>query len=290
MTNHRNDERTVRCPVDGCEAEQLARGIHLHVRQSAGGGHGPQGEIPDHITMDDLDTVGEQEVEMDYPADRDTDHVARLCPYCSTPFQGHKGVLIHLSKVAGRKNHPADAADRHDESDFPRVEVNEHRNITSVAGESAASRGDAIGEGAVPRRRVYRLIAELLAEDQTRTASRVRRHLLGTDDAVAPGREEPPHPALFEALLTQGRADVTDHAVTAALESEGLMIACRGESAFLSTDEARDIAARLEQVATTEDWHTGEVADLIAFLRGGAAVLDGKRTERSLHEEFNNWR
>jgi len=83
MTNHPNDERTVRCPVDGCDAEKLARGIHLHVRQSSGDGHGPQGEVPDSINFENLDTVGEQTVEMDYPEERNNEKEARLCPYCS---------------------------------------------------------------------------------------------------------------------------------------------------------------------------------------------------------------
>jgi hypothetical protein len=80
MTNHTNDERTVRCPVDGCDATPLARGINLHINRSSGGGHGPAGEVPSDISLDNLETVGEREVEMDYPEERDNETHARLSP------------------------------------------------------------------------------------------------------------------------------------------------------------------------------------------------------------------
>jgi len=35
---HENEERTVICPVEGCDAEKLARGMHLHVLHSKGDG------------------------------------------------------------------------------------------------------------------------------------------------------------------------------------------------------------------------------------------------------------
>ena len=286
---HRNDERTVRCPVEGCDAEKLARGIHLHIMRSSGGGHGPQNEVPGHINLNDLETVGTQAVEMDYPSERDFEQVARLCPYCSTPYKGTNGVLIHLGQVAGRKNHPEDASAKHTEEDFPKVKVDEAGNITSVVDGEDSPRTDTDKAGVVPVQDIYHLIAELIADGETRTAHRVRRRLLGTDDAVAPTREEPPHPELFEALLTQGRADRTNHVVNTALEGNRIMVTCRGESAFYTATEAREVAARMEQIATSEGWHDDEVTDFIKFLRYGADVLDGDRTERSLHEELNHW-
>jgi len=287
--DNQNEERTVRCPVEGCNAEKLARGMHLHVRQSSGDGHGPHGDVPDHIDFENLETVGEQKVEMDYPEERETEHVARLCPYCSNPFKGKNGVLIHLGQVAGRKNHPEDASERHTEEDFPRVEIDEQGNITSVADDPVDPGHTDLDKGAVSVQQVYHLVADLIADGEIRTAHKVRRQLLGTDDAVAPDREEPPHPKLFEALLAQGRAEQTEHRVTSALEGEGIMVACRGQSAFYTASEARDVAARLEQVATSEGWRDNETKDLIKFLRYGADVLDGNRTEQSLHEEFDQW-
>jgi hypothetical protein len=287
--SHHNDERTVRCPIEGCDSTPLARGINLHIRQSSGDGHGPQGEVPDHIDLDDLETVGEREVRMDYPEKRNTEDVARLCPYCSLPYKGTNGVLIHLGQVAGRKNHPENAAEKHSEEDFPRVEVDEFENVTNVIDSAENSDGEDSGKAAVPPQRVYRLIADLIADDEMRTARRVRRALLGTDDAFAPNRDDPPHPELFDALLAQGRAEETSDVVTAALENGGIMVGCRGEFGFLDAQEAREIAERLEHVATSEGWNKGRAEGLIRFLRYGADVLDGDRTERNLHEELDNW-
>jgi hypothetical protein len=290
MTNHRNDERTVHCPVEGCDATPLARGCHLHVRQSSGDGHGPQGEVPDGVNLDDLETVGEREVEMDYPEKRDTENHARLCPYCSQTFAGVQGLMIHLGQTAGRKNHPANPKDRHEPQDFPRVEVDADGNVERTIDSSETDSTDEREKGAVPTARVFRLIADLVADGETQTAHRVRRDLLGADDAERPFSKAPSHPKLYEALLTQARADTTTHRVTAALESEGVMVACRGESAFLDAEEARDVAAQLEQVTTSEDWLDEDTRELIEFLRHSADVLDGDRAERNLHEEFDHWR
>ena len=180
MTDHSNDERTVRCPVEGCEATPLARGINLHVRRTSGDGHGPQGEVPDDISFENLDTVGETEVTMDYPEERDTDRTPRLCPYCASPFSGANGVLIHLGQVAGRKNHPVNAAAEHTEADFPRVEVDRQGNVTAVA-ESGDSGATDTEKAAVPRQQVYQFIAELLADNEAEMARRVRGGLLGAD-------------------------------------------------------------------------------------------------------------
>jgi hypothetical protein len=290
MTDHRNDERTVRCPVEGCGKEVLARGVHLHVRQSSGDGHGPQGDVPDEISLENLETVGEQKVEMDYPDERDTERHARLCPYCSQTFEGVQGMMIHLGQIAGRNNHPSDPQDRHEPRDFPRVEVDADGNIKEAVDTPAATPMDGDEKGAVPRTRVFRLIAGLLADDEMRTAHRVRRALLGTDNAVAPSKDEPAHPELFEALLTQGRVENTGHRVNVALEGEDMMVTCRGKSAMLDADEARNVAARLEQVAASENWRDDDTRELIEFLRHGADVLDGDKAERGLHEEFGHWR
>jgi hypothetical protein len=288
MTNHRNDERTVRCPVEGCDAEKLARGIHLHVRQSAGDGHGPQGDTPDHIDFDNLETVGTESVAMDYPDERDTENVARLCPYCAQPCQGKNGVLIHLGQMEGRQNHPPDAADLHSEEDFPIVEVDERGNIISVADEPV-DRRESDSEKAVSRQRVYHLIAEFMAHGDTLAAQRVRRHLLGVDIEDRSLRENLAHDDLFDALVIHAQAGETDHSVTAAVEKEGVMVACRGESAFYNAPEARDVAAGLERATSDEPRHE-EIADLIEFLRYGADRLEEGELRRGFHEELAEWR
>lgn len=289
MTNHKNDERTVRCPVDGCDATPLARGINLHIMRSSGDGHGPQGEVPDHISLENLETVGDREVEMDYPEERETETAARLCPYCSQPCKGKNGVLIHLGQLAGRMNHPEDAADKHSEEDFPVVEVDEQGNITTVLTETADSEHPDDDKSTGSKRRVYQLIAEFMANGDVQAANRVRRKLLGIDVENRSLPSNPFHDDLFHALVIHSQAGDTDHSVTAALEQEGIMVACRGESAFYNAEEARDVAAGLER-ATSSDPRHETIADLIEFLRYGADKLEDAQTPGRFHEEFQRWR
>ncbi|WP_080508486.1 hypothetical protein [Haloparvum sedimenti] len=138
----RNAERVVKCPVEGCDAEKLARGMYLHVLRSVGDGHGEQGEIPDEVSLDDLEEVGTREVEVNYPAEREVESVARLCPYCGVPFRGKHGVLIHLGQVAGRKNHPPNASKVHEPEDFPVVELDDNENIVGVVSSRPAESPD----------------------------------------------------------------------------------------------------------------------------------------------------
>ena len=74
---------------------------------------------------------------MKYPDKRDTEQVARLCPYCDRPFRGKHGVMIHLGQTAGRKNHPKDPREKHNPEDFPVVQVDEHENVVKVVEEGA---------------------------------------------------------------------------------------------------------------------------------------------------------
>lgn len=126
---HLNDERTVHCPVEDCDATPLARGVHLHVMRSSGDGHGPQGDVPSGISFENLDTAGKREVSMDYPEHRETEGVRRLCPYCRQPFHGKHGVQIHLGQVAGDETHPEDATERYDPEDYPIAHVDQHGNV-----------------------------------------------------------------------------------------------------------------------------------------------------------------
>jgi len=288
MTNHRNDERTVRCPVEGCGKEVLARGLHLHVRQSAGDGHGPQGDIPGHISLDNLETVGEQEVEMDYPEERDTENVARLCPYCSQTFVGVQGLMIHLGQTAGRKNHPENPKDRHEPGDFPRVEVDAEGNVQQAVDTATTASAGSHDDAVVPTARVFELIADLVAEGDAQTAHRVRRHLLASDNPDRPLRTNIPGPKLYNALLMQ-TTDESESKVSAVLESEGIMVACRGESAFYDAEAALDVAAGLEQAGSVDEGNE-EITDLIEFLRYGANLLKGGDVEKNRHEEFDRWR
>jgi len=290
MSDHTNDERTVCCPVEGCDSTPLARGVNLHILRSSGEGHGPQNEVPDHISLDKLETVGEREVEMDYPEERNNEKHARLCPYCSETFAGIPGLMIHLGQTAGRKNHPENPKEKHNPEDFPRVEVDAEGNVETTVDSTEAISTDDIENAAVSKARVFSLLAELVADDEAETAHRVRRALLDDDDVVNPGRKEQPYSDLFDALLAQGRAEVSDSVISAALESEGVMVACRGESVFLTAEEAREVAARLEGFSDREYWGDDDILALIRFLRHSVDVLNRDETQRGLHEEFENWR
>lgn len=103
--------------------------------RSSGNGHGLQNEIPNDLDLDKAEVVGSKEVEMEYPEERESEQVARLCPYCERPYRGKHGVMIHLGQTAGRKDHPEDAPERHDPDDFSIVHVDEDENVVEIVEE-----------------------------------------------------------------------------------------------------------------------------------------------------------
>lgn len=277
---HKNEERTVICPVEGCDAERLARGMHLHVLHSKGDGHGPKGVLPDEVSLEDMLTVGTETVEMEYPTERDTEQEARLCPYCGEAFTGKQGVLIHLGQVAGRKNHPDDAAKRHEPQDFPRVGVDEDENVVRLI-EDDPEDGDRAEGPTVPAERIYRYIAELLAKDQQGEAQRARRRLLETGDREQPALLSP----VFEPILAKARQREVGDGVTTALEDDGVYIEAGDRSPTLTADEGRRLADELERATEHEDGLDDDLRGLIEWLRDCADVLDGKMAKERLFIE-----
>jgi hypothetical protein len=278
--SHENDERTVRCPVEGCDSEQLARALHLHVRQSKGDGHGPRGEIPDDVSLDDAETVGTETVEMEYPTERDTEQEARLCPYCGQTFTGSHGVKIHLGQVAGRHNHPEDAADEHEPEDFPRVTVDDEENVVGVIGRKHGATDTEV-ESAIPADRVYEFIAELLADDRQAEAQRVRSRLLaGTTDTTL----SPLSPA-YEWIILEARSKTLREGLAAKLDADGVHIEWRGKTETLASDEVRDLAAKLEERSNRVNTLDDDLPVLIEWLRDAADVLDGEPDEERLFIE-----
>lgn len=177
---HINDERKVHCPVDGCEETPLARGVYLHVMRSDGDGHAPQGDVPPDVDLENLRTAGTRAVAMDYPEHRDTEGVARLCPYCERPYQGKHGVLIHLGQVKGRKNHPKVLPEDLDPEEFPIVQVDEFDNVIEVVEEgeimpSTQKRRDEESDD-LPEK-VEQFIAELKADGKAEDAARAEELL-----------------------------------------------------------------------------------------------------------------
>lgn len=183
---HQNEERTVECPVEGCGEEVLARGLHLHVMRTSGNGHGPQNELPDHIDLDEAKTVGKREVEMEYPEERESESVARLCPYCERPFRGKYGVMIHLGQMAGRKNHPENPKELHDPEDFSIVHVDDDENVVEVVEESTSlpsterrQAAQKSGEAGIDEKEVRKHIEELREQGLDKQADRAEKMLLG---------------------------------------------------------------------------------------------------------------
>jgi hypothetical protein len=289
MTDHKNDERTVQCPIEGCDATPLARGINLHIRRSSGEGHGPQGEVLDDVDLDDLETVGEREVAMDYPDERDTENHARLCPYCRQTFAGVQGLMIHLGQKAGRDNHPRNPKDRHEPGDFPRVEADAEGNIERVVGTPPAAPPNEYDADAIPVARVFRLIADLLAEGEVTLAERVRLDLLADRPSTEP--IDTAHTQLFQTLVEKARADpeVSENRIGAALEDGRIAVSCGGQSASLTAAEARYLAEQLRQKSKTEGWHDADMVHFVGFLKHCADILDGKVDPLRGTTEFQNW-
>jgi hypothetical protein len=276
--NHSNDERTVRCPVEGCGKEVLSRGLHLHVLKSDGGGHGPRDEVPEKLDLDAAKDVGEAEVVMDYPEERETEDAARFCPYCNQTFSGLNGLMIHLGQKAGRDNHPVNPKDRHEPGDFPPVEVDADGNLQKSA-DDGVGEVEQLETGTIPVRRVLSLVADLMADQKPLMAHRVRKELLGINNSDRPIRRDFAHPDVYRALSEYASGIRTDVDLSATLRDDGILIEIGEVSALYSADEALDLAASLEGPAERRGWAEGRTADLIEFLRDGADSLQDNQDD-----------
>ena len=183
-TKSSNQENVVQCPVSGCSHEGLSRGMHLHVRQSSGNGHGPHGDIPDSLDMGNLEVVGQREVQMEYPEDREVDNTARACPFCGNAFQGYRGLKIHLGQKQGQGVHPKNAAEKIQKEDAPIVEVDDDMNVKDIidAREMMPSMRDRLlgqeSKDTIPVSKVEQFIEKLEAEDRADVANQAREFLL----------------------------------------------------------------------------------------------------------------
>jgi hypothetical protein len=180
-TQHTNEEKVVQCPVDGCEHEGLSRGIHLHVRQSSGGGHGPHGDTPESLDFDNLKEVGTKDVKMDYPDERTEEDVVRLCPYCGRAFNGFRGIKIHVGQKTGQGVHPEDATEI-TKNDCPIAHVDDDMNVIELVEENAImpSTKQRIlnGNDSIPKSEVLEFIEGLEGDGEQELADRVRDGLL----------------------------------------------------------------------------------------------------------------
>ena len=161
MTEKQNGERTVRCPLEGCNRELLARGVNLHIRQSSDNIHGPQGEVPEDVNLDEMETVGAKSVNVDYPEERNDDTNYVLCPFCYEIFKGQRGMKTHLSQKSGQGQHPDDATEQ---SELEKATLS--KEVRTNETEFFADR-------------VRKYINYLLAEGEIEEAKRAKRFLLG---------------------------------------------------------------------------------------------------------------
>lgn len=182
-------EKVVKCPVPNCEAEKLRRSIHLHIRQSSGGGHGEHGDTPD--TYKDMDTselevVGVKNVNFNYPDERDEqDDTVRLCPYCGQSFDGYRSLAIHVGQAANKpeeEKHPEDASDKLEPENAPIAQVDAKNDVIEIVKEgnlmpSTKHRILSESEGVSPER-IQDFIDELKEEGHLKFARRVENKLL----------------------------------------------------------------------------------------------------------------
>jgi hypothetical protein len=286
--NHSNDERTVRCPVEGCGKEVLSRGLHLHVLKSDGGGHGPRDEVPDDLDLDAAEDVGEAEVVMDYPEERETEDAARFCPYCNQTFEGLNGLMIHLGQKAGRDNHPVNPKDRHEPGDFPPVEVDTDGNLQQSAGDEVGDVGR-LESGTVPVHRVLSFVADLMANREPLIAHRVRQELLGINNSDRPIRRDPTHPDVYGSLLDYTSGIDPDLDLSATLRDDGILVEIGEVSALYSADQALGLAAALADSAERSGWAEGDTGDLIEFLRDGADTLREGEMDSDPPKRLADW-
>jgi hypothetical protein len=179
-SDSQNTETVVKCPIDGCSHEGLSRGIHLHIRQSSGNGHGPNGEVPEHLDLSDLEVVGEKTVDVDYPEERDVEEVVRLCPYCGRAFNGFHGIKIHLGQKQGQGVHP-DNIDDISKEDCPVAHVDDDMNVIEIVEENElmpSTKRRILDEDTVLVTEVEEFIESLEDEGESEFADRVRNELL----------------------------------------------------------------------------------------------------------------
>ncbi len=181
---------------------------------------------------------------------------------------------IHLGQVAGRHNHPEDAADEHEPEDFPRVTVDNEENVVGVIGRKHGATDTEV-ESAIPADRVYEFIAELLADDRQAEAQRVRSRLLaGTTDTTL----FPLSPA-YQWVILEARSKSLREGLAAKLDADGVHIEWRGKTETLASDEVRDLAAKLEERSNRVNTLDDDLPALIEWLRDAADALEGQVIE-----------
>ena len=97
------------CPY--CGKSYSSQGIHTHVQQSKGNGHGPHGEVPEDFDVDSLKPSNKKPRGgvTHSRAETSTRHLY-LCNWCNELCKGERGYKIHLGKSRDDPLHPEDAS------------------------------------------------------------------------------------------------------------------------------------------------------------------------------------
>lgn len=177
-----NSEDTVACPVEGCDAEPLKRGLHMHVWQSDGHGHGKRGEVPDDLDLDGARKRRKERVSINYPDKVNLENVERLDTYTGEVFKGKRGLMIHLGQKAGQDNIPNKVTEMHDGEDFPIVRTDDDGNIVELIEPGSDDVPSAAPHlpwtDTIPKERVVNFIEEVENTTGAATAEKIREALL----------------------------------------------------------------------------------------------------------------
>lgn len=178
-TDQKNSENIVKCPVEDCNYEGLSRGIHLHIRQSSDEKHGPNGEVPDNIDLSNMEVVGKESVDVNYPDKRNVEDVVRLCPFCGRAFNGFHGIKIHLGQKKGQGVHPEDIDI--EKNDCPIAHVDQDMNVVEIVEENSlmpSTKRRIINDDSISIERIEEFVTQLDEEGNSEMAERIRNELL----------------------------------------------------------------------------------------------------------------
>lgn len=103
-----DDEEPIRkCAY--CGEEKKSRGLHAHVMNTNGNGHGSYRKVPDGFKASDAEIVGYENIDKrETVSDTKSGKELILCRICGDSSKGMHGFNIHVKKMAGKENHPED--------------------------------------------------------------------------------------------------------------------------------------------------------------------------------------
>jgi ribosomal protein L37AE/L43A len=169
---HTNKENKLKCPY--CDSTLKSRGMYQHIWRSGDEAHGGHKQVPDDWEDTEPEVVGQDNVSMHVPTEKQYDHKKSTCKHCGENFQGTHGLSVHLSRV-NDNIHPDDAdvesAGIRVPDDFTDDE------ILSVGSDLGGERGGTqdVPDGYVPLADVIETIATIEGQGNEEAAEELRR-------------------------------------------------------------------------------------------------------------------